>query len=72
MRLVTEPQFFWAGWPNVACRPATALPIGLSGEGLPIGLQAVCMSYRDHRAIEVARLIGQEIGGFTPPPAFAG
>ena len=63
-------HIFWAGWPNVACLPATAFPVGLSSEGLPIGLQAVCSSYRDHRAIEVARLIGQEIGGFTPPPAF--
>lgn len=65
-------HIFWAGWPNVACLPATAFPVALSSEGLPIGLQAVCMSYRDHRAIEFARLITQEVGGFTPPPALAG
>ncbi len=64
-------HIFWAGWPNVAFLPATAFPVGLSSEGLPICLQSVCMSYQDHRAIEIARLIGQEIGGFTPPPAFA-
>ena len=71
---VERPYFehiFWAGWSNVAFLPSTAFPAGLDSDGLPIGLQAVCMAYQDHRAIEIARLIGEEIGGFTPPPAFA-
>ena len=38
--------------------------------GLPIGLQAVSGEYRDYTTIEFARLMAEEIGGFTPPPDF--
>lgn len=64
-------QIFWAGLGNVGLLPCTAFPAGLSRDGLPIGLQVMSMSYRDHRTIEFARLIAEEIGGFEPPPAFA-
>ena len=62
-----EPGF-WAGFPNASYLPSTVFPTGLSSEGLPIGLQAIATSYRDHRTIEFARLIAEEIGGFSAPP----
>ncbi len=64
-----EP-IFWAGLIIASYLPSTAFPTGPSTTGLPIGLQAVCGPYRDHQSIEIARLIGEEIGGFTPPPGF--
>ena len=63
-------HIFWAGIGNVACLPCTAFPTGRTQDGLPIGLQAMGMSYRDHRTIEFARLLAREIGGFERPPGF--
>ncbi len=61
---------FWAGLIIASYLPSTVFPTGVSASGLPIGLQAVCGPYRDHQSIEVARLLSQEIGGFTPPVGF--
>ncbi len=58
---------FWSGLANSSYLPSTAFPAGMSSSGLPIGLQATCASYLDRRAIEIARLITLETGGFTPP-----
>lgn len=64
-------QLFWAGMIVNSYLPSTVFPTGPSKEGLPIGLQAVSAPYRDYRCIEFARLIAEEIGGFSPPPALA-
>lgn len=64
-------QLFWAGMIINAYLPSTVFPTGPSSGGLPIGLQAVSGPYRDYRCIEFARLISEEIGGFTPPPALS-
>ena len=63
--------FFWAGIANAVYLPSTAFPVGFSTDGLPIGLQATCPSYRDYRCIEIARLITDEIGGYVPPAAYS-
>ena len=64
-------QIFWAGMIVNSYLPSTVFPTGPSRDGLPIGLQAVAGPFKDHSCIEFARLIGEEIGGFTPPPALA-
>jgi amidase len=46
------------------------MPIGLSGEGLPIGMQIVGPSMEDRTTIAFAELIEREFGGFVVPPAF--
>jgi amidase len=63
---------FWSGIANWVYLPSTLFPAGYSSDGLPIGLQATCQSYRDYRAIEVARLITEHIGGFVPPERMTG
>ena len=63
-------QVFWAGTVTVAHLPSTVFPTGPSKAGLPIGLQAVGGEYQDYTTIEFARLMADEIGGFTPPPDF--
>jgi amidase len=62
-------------WPGVATLPglpATALPIGRSPEGLPIGAQIIGPWLEDRTPLRLARLIEREFGGFHPPRAFAG
>ncbi|MAV24875.1 MAG: amidase [Gammaproteobacteria bacterium] len=64
-------QIFWAGVVTSPLLPSTVFPTGLSGEGLPIGVQAVGDAYQDYKTIRFADLITQELGGFIAPPAYA-
>ena len=60
-------------WPSVATLtglPATAIPIGLSDEGLPIGMQIIGPHLEDRTTIAFAELVEREFGGFVPPPTF--
>jgi amidase len=63
-------QVFFAGLASLSYLPATAAPIGLTGEGLPVGLQIIGPEGEDSTTIEFARLLAAEIGGFVPPPAY--
>ena len=63
-------QRFWAGLASLSYLPATAAPIGLTGDGLPVGLQIIGPEGEDPTTIEFARLLAAEIGGFVPPPAY--
>ena len=66
-----EDLFFWPGLTTVAGLPSVAAPMGSSPEGLPIGLQIVVPEWHEKRAIRFARLLADEIGGFTPPPGYS-
>jgi amidase len=60
-------------WPGVATcpgLPATAIPLGLSPEGLPIGAQIIGPWLEDRTPLKLAELIEQTYGGFTPPHGF--
>ena len=63
-------QLFFAGLASLSYLPATAAPIGLTAEGLPVGLQIIGPEGEDPTTIEFARLLAAEIGGFIPPPAY--
>ncbi len=63
-------QLFWSGLVTNSYLPSTVFPTGLSKTGLPIGLQAISAPYRDHRTIEFARQITQQMGGFVAPAAY--
>jgi amidase len=63
-------QRFWAGLASLCHLPATAAPIGLTAAGLPVGLQIIGAEGEDPTTIEFARLLADEIGGFTPPPGY--
>ena len=62
----------WAGVATAPGLPATAIPIGLSPEGLPIGVQIIGPWLEDRTPLMLADLIAREFGGFVPPPGFAG
>jgi amidase len=64
-------QLFFAGLASLSYLPATAAPIGLTGAGLPVGLQIIGPEGEDSTTIEFARLLAAEIGGFVPPPAYS-
>ena len=57
----------WAGLATLPGLPATALPIGVSPEGLPIGAQIIGPWLEDRTPIHLARLIEREFGGFRAP-----
>jgi amidase len=50
--------------------PATTALAGLSRSGLPVGLQIVGPYLEDATPIAFARLLAEEIGGFTPPNGY--
>lgn len=63
-------QAMWNGIATLAGLPATAMPIALSDEGLPIGMQIIGPHLEDRTTIAFAELIEREFGGFVAPPAF--
>jgi len=63
-------QLFWAGYSGVTFLPATAAPIGLTADGLPVGVQIVGPQYGDYTTIAFAKLLEKEYRSFVPPPAY--
>jgi len=67
---VYPDQLTWPGIATLPGLPATAIPIGLSRQGLPIGVQIVGPWLEDRTSLKLAELIEREFGGFVPPPMF--
>jgi amidase len=63
-------QLIWAGVATTPGLPATAVPLGLSPEGLPIGAQIVGPFLEDRTPLALAALIEREFGGFIAPPGY--
>ena len=64
-------QLFWAGFSCLVYLPSTVAPIGLTAQGLPVGVQIVGPQYGDRLCILFARLIEREYHAFMAPPDFA-
>jgi amidase len=69
--VLEELGLFYPSVATVAGQPATALPLGLSRGGLPIGVQAIGPYLEDRTPLAFGELLAQELGGFQPPPAYA-
>jgi amidase len=65
-------QILWSGNATLAGLPSTAMPIALSDEGLPIGMQIIGPFLEDRTTMMLAELIEREFGGFVAPPGFRG
>jgi amidase len=63
-------QLVWPGIATLPGLPATSIPVAMSAEGLPIGLQIVGPWLEDRTPLKLAELIEREFGGFVPPPGF--
>jgi amidase len=61
-------QLAWAGIATAPGLPATAVPVGRSAEGLPIGVQLIGPLLEDYTPIRFAELLERAFGGFVPPP----
>lgn len=66
-----DNQLVWPGVATLPGLPATSVPIGLSPQGLPIGVQIVGPAFEDRTPLKLAQLIEVEFGGFVPPPGLA-
>lgn len=60
----------WVGMITLAYLPATVAPVGLTSEGLPVGLQIVGPYLEDRTPILFAERLADIIGGFRVPPGF--
>ena len=58
------------GYANLAYLPSSVAPIGLDGQGLPVGIQIIGPQYGDLTCIHFARLLEQHYRGFVPPPGY--
>ncbi|QPF91324.1 amidase [Bradyrhizobium commune] len=63
-------QLAWPGAATLPGLPATAIPLGLSNSGLPLGVQIVGPYLEDRTPLRLAELIEREFGGFVPPKMF--
>jgi amidase len=63
--------FIWADPATTCGLPATAVPVGLSPSGLPIGVQIIGPFLEDRTPLAFAALMEREFGGFIPPPGLA-
>ncbi|MFQ6226430.1 amidase [Nocardia sp. NPDC002869] len=60
-------QLVWAGVATMPGLPATAIPVGRSPEGLPVGVQLIGPMLEDRTPLRLAELLEQKIGGFRAP-----
>jgi amidase len=58
----------WIALATACGLPATAVPIGLAADGLPVGAQIIGPRAGDSRTLAIAQAIEDEIGGFMQPP----
>ncbi|MGH8147203.1 MAG: amidase [Rhodanobacteraceae bacterium] len=63
-------QLIWPGVATLPGLPATSVPIGMSPQGLPIGVQIIGPSLEDRTPLKLAQLMESEFGGFVPPPDY--
>ena len=60
--------FGWVALATVTYLPATAVPVGRTEAGLPVGLQIVGPYLEDRTTLAVGRWVTRVLGGFRAPP----
>jgi amidase len=61
---------FWISFATHTGLPATVVPVGLTREGLPVGMQIIGPYLEDATPIDVAAKCEEVLGGFRPPKGF--
>jgi len=60
----------WSGVTLNAGLPASVAPVGVSRDGLPIGVQIASAYLEDRTCLSVAKLLEQHHRAFVPPPGY--
>jgi amidase len=60
----------WAALTGVALLPVTAVPVGRTPAGLPVGVQVVGPWLEDRTALDLGRRLSGLLGGFEIPPGW--
>jgi amidase len=60
----------WMGLTGAVYLPATVVPVGMTGDGLPVGVQIAGPFLEDRTTLALARYLEELLGGFIPPPGF--
>ncbi len=60
----------WSALATTCRLPATAIPAGLTTEGLPVGVQLIGPHAGDGRLLSIAQAIDENVRGFVGPPNF--
>jgi amidase len=63
---------FWICFATLAGLPATTAPVGLTADGLPVGVQIIGPYLEDATPIDLAGRLADVVGGFRPPPGYSG
>ena len=58
----------WIALATACGLPATAIPVGRTPTGLPVGAQLIGPRGGDYRTLAIAEAIEDALGGFVPPP----
>ena len=58
----------YSQWLNLTGFPGASVPVGLSSEGLPIGVQVIGRPHEEELVLAVAERIEQARGPWQPPP----
>lgn len=61
---------FWISFATLTGLPATTAPIGLTRDGLPVGIQIIGPYLEDATPIDLAGKLVDVIGGFRPPKGY--
>jgi amidase len=59
----------YSQWFNALAAPAAVVPVGVSPEGLPIGVQIVARPFQDETALGIAGFVDSAFGYRVPPIA---
>ena len=65
---LTPTIFVGSHSPQPPHLPATSAPVGVTPDGLPVGVQIIGDYLDDQTTIKFAELLSEVRGGFQPPP----
>jgi amidase len=54
----------------MAYLPSTVVPVGLTPQGLPCGVQIIGPAYGDLLCLQLAKMLEKEFAAFLPPPGY--
>jgi len=65
-----DDMLFWISFATLTGNPATTAPIGITREGLPVGIQILGPYLEDATPIDVAGKMAEVTGGFRTPEGY--